>query len=193
MSSNRRVTLLVRLPRNEFGAGDRSNRATTSLDRWFGSVVDESSVLSSQSTVRENIYVPSRCAQSDHRDSQTIATQQRIRKGLRLLKRKINRAIRKERDNAVVLRVMARRFPSDSNEASVIRLLCRRATRRVKRLKDVLAEFHAIWHPPPRTWRFYARYLGMLYAPRRWLYCRLKMKNENAVSEYYVKIPSISR
>jgi hypothetical protein len=122
--------------------------------------------------------VPSRNEPSNDRWTQDIARRRRIRKGIRLLKRKINRAIRKERDNAVVLRVLARRFPSDSNEASVIRLLCRRATRRVKRLKDVLAEFHAIWHPPPRTWRFYARYLGMLYAPRRWLYCRLKMKTK---------------
>jgi hypothetical protein len=137
--------------------------------------------------------VPSPNEPSNDRWTQDIARRRRIRKGIRLLKRKINRAIRKERDNAVVLRVLARRFPSDSNEASVIRLLCRRAMRRVKRLKDVLAEFHAIWHPPPRTWLFYARYLGMLYAPRRWLYCRLKMKNQNAVSEYYVKIPSISR
>jgi hypothetical protein len=106
--------------------------------------------------------VPPRNEPSNDHCTQDIAGRRRIRKGLRLLKRQINRAIRKERENAVIYRLLARRFPSESNEALVLRLLCRRATRRVKRLKDVLAEFHAIWHPPPRTWRFYARYLGML-------------------------------
>jgi len=137
--------------------------------------------------------VPSRNEPSNDRWTQDIARRRRIGKGIRLLKRKINRANHTERENAVIYRLLAQRFPSDSNEASLLRWLGRRATRRIKRLKDVLPEFHAIWHPPPRTWRFYARHLGMLYAPRRWLYCRLKMKNQNAVSEYYGKIPSVSR
>jgi len=124
------------------------------------------------------LAVPSRNEPSNDRWTQAIARRRRIRKGIRLLKRKINRAIHTERENAVIYRMLAQRFPSDSNEASLLRWLGRRATRRIKRLKDVLPEFHAIWHPPPRTWRFYARYLGMLYAPRRWLYCRLKMKTK---------------
>src|SRR4029079_14302472 len=109
--------------------------------------------------------VPSRNEPSNDRWTQDIARRRRIGKGIRLLKRKINRAIHTERENAVIYRMLAQRFPSDSNDASILRWLGRRATRRIKRLKDVLPEFHAIWLPPPRTWRFYARHLGMLYAP----------------------------
>ena len=81
MSSNRRITFLVSLPRNEFGAGEPNNRAETSLERRSGSVSDESSVLNSQSTVRENVYVPSRCAQSDDWDKQSIASRRRWEPG----------------------------------------------------------------------------------------------------------------
>jgi hypothetical protein len=99
---------------------------------------------------------------------QKIARRQRVRKGLRLLKRRINRAVRNERENAVIYRLLARRFPSDSDEASLLRLLGRSALRRVKRLKGLLAEFHAMSRPLQRTWRFYGRRLHALYAPRRW-------------------------
>jgi hypothetical protein len=169
MSSNRRVTFLVRLDRSEFGTGDRRSRAATSLERRSGSVFDESSFLSSKSNVRESVYDSSGYALNDDRGEQSIASRRRIQKGLRLLKRKINRAIRRGRENAVIYRLLARRFASESNEASALRLLCRRAMRRVKRLKDVLAELHEIWRPAPQTWYFYVRRLGALYAPRRWL------------------------
>lgn len=181
MSSNRRVTFLVRLARNEFGAGDRSNRARTLLERSSGSAFDESSVRNSKSPLRESVYVPSRHAQSDDWGTQTIATRRRIRKGLRLLTRKINRAIRRELENAVIYRLLARRFPADSNEGSVLRQLRRRAMRRVKRLKDVLAELHEIWRPAPKTWYFYVRRLGALYAPHRLLCCREERERKNRV------------
>ena len=171
MSSNRRVTFLVRLARNEFGTAEPSNRARTSLERRSGSVFDESSVPSLKSTVRGmgSVYIPSWYLPSDDRDTGSVASRRRIRKGLRLLTRRITRAIRKERENAVIHRVLARRFPSESSEASALRLLCRRAMRRAKRLKDVLAELHEIWRPEPKPWYFYVRRLGALYAPRRWL------------------------
>jgi hypothetical protein len=181
MSSNRPITFLVRLDRNEFGAGDRSNRARTSLERSSGSAFDESSVLSSKASVREHVYVPSRYARSDDRDKQSIANWRRIRNGLRLLTRKINRAIRRGRENAVIYRLLARRFAPESNEASALRLLCRGATRRVTRLKDVLAELHQIWRPAPKPWYFYVRLLGALYTPRLLLCCREERKSRNRV------------
>jgi hypothetical protein len=131
------------------------------------------------SPVRESVYVPSRHARSNDRDKQSIANRRRIRKGLRILKRKINRVIRKERENAIIYRVLARRFPSESNEASVLRLLRRRATRRVKRLKDVLTELHEIWLPAPSRWYFYVRRLRALYVPRCLLCFREERKSKN--------------
>ena len=113
--------------------------------------------------------VPSRNEPSNDRWTQDIARRRRIRKGIRLLKRKINRAIHTERENAIIYRLLATRFPSGSNEASLLRSLGGRAMRRVKRLKGPLAELHEIWCPAPRTWYFYGRRLGALYAPRRWL------------------------
>jgi hypothetical protein len=151
MSSNRRVTFLVRLDRNEYGAGDRRSRAATSLERRSGSVFDESSFLSSKSNVRESVYDSSGYARSDDRDKQSIANRRRIRKGLRLLTRKINRAIHSGRENAIIYRLLATRFPSRSSEASLLRSLGRGAMRRVKRLKDVLAELHEIWRPAPKN------------------------------------------
>src|ERR1700751_1883284 len=103
MSSNRRVTFLVRLTRNGFGTAEPSNRPRTSLERRSGSVFDESSVLTLKSTVRGmgSVYIPSRYLRSDDRDTGSVASRRRIRKGLRRLTRRITRAIRKEQENAV--------------------------------------------------------------------------------------------
>jgi hypothetical protein len=98
-----------------------------------------------------------------------IARRRRLIKGIRLLRRKINRVIHAERENAIIYRLLATRFPSDSNEASSLRLLGQLAMRRVKRLKGPLAELKEIWCPAPRTLGFYVRRLRALYTPRRWL------------------------
>ena len=108
---------------------------------------------------------------------QNIARRRRTIKGIRLIRRKINHLIHTERENAIIYRLLAMRFPSDSNEASSLRLLGRRAMRRVQRLKWPLAELDEIWHPAPRTWGFYVRRLHVLYTPRRWL-CYRHPKSE---------------
>jgi hypothetical protein len=143
------------------------------------SVFSDSSLLTYKFQLSQRMLaVPSWNAASNDSSIQNIARRKRTIKGIRLLRRKINHLIHTERENAIIYRLLARRFPSDSNEGSSLRLLGRRAMRRVQRLKGPLAELGEIWSPPPRTRRFYARYLGMLYAPRRWLYCRLKMKTK---------------
>ena len=60
LSKRSLACILVRLARNEFGAGDRSNRARTSLERSSGSAFDESSARSSKSPVIESVYGSSR-------------------------------------------------------------------------------------------------------------------------------------
>ena len=98
---------------------------------------------------------------------QNVARRRRTIKGIQLLRRKINYVIHTERENAIIYRLLATRFPSDSNEVSLFRLLSRRAMRRVQRLKGPLAELDEIWRPAPRTWAFYVRRLRVLYTPRR--------------------------
>jgi hypothetical protein len=120
-------------------------------------------------SVRFSVLVVPWNAASNDPSIQNIARRRRTIKGIRLLRRKINHLIHTERENAIIYRLLATRFPSDSNEASSLRSLGRRAMRRVKRLKGPLAELHEIWRPAPRTWYFYGRRLGALYAPRRWL------------------------
>src|SRR5262249_30064212 len=93
----------------------------------------------------------------------------RTTRGIRLLRRKINHLIHTERENAIIYRLLATRFPSDSNEASSLRSLGQRAMRRVQRLKGPLAELNETWHPGPRTWSFFLRRLRALYTPHRWL------------------------
>ena len=110
-----------------------------------------------------------------------IARRRRLIKGIRLLRRKINRVIHAERENAIIYRLLATRFPSDSNEASSLRLLGQRAMRRVKRLKGPLAELNEVWRPAPRTWGFYMRRLRALYTPRRWLCSREERKSKDRV------------
>jgi hypothetical protein len=95
-----------------------------------------------------------------------IVRRRRLIKGIRLLRQKINRVIHGERENAIIYRLLATRFPRDSNEASLLGL---RAMGRVKRLKGPLAELGEAWRPAPRTWGFYVRRLRALYTPRRWL------------------------
>src|SRR5262249_45052875 len=108
--------------------------------------------------------------------AQEIGRRRRLIGGSRLLRRKINRVIHAKRENAIIYRLLATRFPLDSNEASSLRLLGQRAMRRVKRLKGPLAELNEIWRPAPRTWGFYVRCLRALYTPRRWLCSREERK-----------------
>ena len=126
--------------------------------------------------------VPSRNEPSNDRWTQDIARRRRIRKGIRLLKRKINRAIHSERENAIIYRLLATRFPSGSNEAALLRSLGGRAMRRVRRLKGPLTELHEIWRPARRTWCFYVRCLSALYAPRRFLCRREERKSKTGCS-----------
>jgi len=109
--------------------------------------------------------------------AQEIARRRRLIAGIGLLRRKINRVIHAERENAIIYRLLATRFPPDSDEASSLRSLGQHATRRVKRLKGPLAELNEIWHPAPRTWGFYVRRMRVLYTPRRWLCYREKRKS----------------
>jgi len=106
---------------------------------------------------------------SNEASIQNIVRRRRTIKGIRLLRRKRNHLIHTERENAIVYRLSATRFPSDSNEASSVLLLGRRAMRRVQRLKGPPAELDEIGSPTPRTWGFHVRRLHALYAPRRWL------------------------
>ena len=108
---------------------------------------------------------------------QNVARRRRTIKGIQLLRRMINYVIHTERENAIIYRLLATRFPSDSNEASSLRLLGRSAMRRVQRLKGPLAELDEIWSPALKTWGFYVRRLRVLYTPRRWL-CHRHPKSE---------------
>ena len=120
--------------------------------------------------VRFSVAVVPWHAASNDPSIQNIARRRRTIKGMRLLRRKINYLIHTERENAIIYRLLATRFPPDSNEALSLRLLGRSAMRRVQRLKGPLAELDEIWRPAPRTWGFYVRRLRALYTPRRWLY-----------------------
>jgi hypothetical protein len=97
-----------------------------------------------------------------------VARRQRVRKRLRLLRRRIRRAIRAELENAVICRMLAQRFPRDSREATVLQLLGRSAVHRVKRLNGLLAELLGPSKLLRKRWLFYLRRLRALYAPRRW-------------------------
>jgi hypothetical protein len=113
--------------------------------------------------------VPPWDAASNDPSIQNVARRRRTIKGIRLLRRKINYVIHTERENAIIYRLLATRFPSDSNQTSSLRSLGQRAMRRVQRLKGPLAELGEIWSPAPRTWGFFVRRLRALYTPRHWL------------------------
>jgi hypothetical protein len=112
-----------------------------------------------------------------------LGTQARIhrrqfRRRFYRLRRKVRRAVRVQRETAVINYLSAKRFPPTSEEALILRLLARSAMQRRKKLETVLNHLLDNSKVRPRKWLFDCRCFYASYAPRFWLLLWLKHQND---------------
>jgi hypothetical protein len=97
-----------------------------------------------------------------------------LRRRFYRLRRKVRGAVRVQRESAVINYLSAKRFPPESKEALILRLLARNAMKRGKKLEIVLNHLFDNTKVRPRKWLFDCRRLYVSYAPRLWLLLWLK-------------------
>jgi hypothetical protein len=90
------------------------------------------------------------------------------------LRRKVRGAVRVQRESAVINYLSAKRFPPESKEALILRLLARSAMQRRKKLQTVLNHLSDTTRVQPRGWLFDWRCFYVSYSPRPWLLLWLK-------------------
>ena len=105
--------------------------------------------------------------------------QEKLRTRLRRLRRDAHHAAIVQRENALIYRLLLRRFPPNSVHAVVLRLLARNAAHEMRKFKTLLRKLSgSATVPLPRrrllVWKcWYAR-----NAPRKWALLRLKHQKD---------------
>ena|ERR1700757_265750 len=97
-----------------------------------------------------------------------------IRRKFYRLRRKVRRAVRVQRESAMINYLSAKRFPPTSEEALILRLLAHSAVQRRKKLEIVLSHLFDNTKVRPRKWLFDCRRFYVSYAPGFWLLLWLK-------------------
>ena len=104
---------------------------------------------------------------------------EKLRARLRRLRRDTRHAAIVQREKALILRLLVRRFPSNSLHAVILRLLARNESRHLRKFKRLLCRLsgNATVTIPRRrffVWKcWYAR-----NAPRKWALLRLKHQKD---------------
>ena len=113
---------------------------------------------------------------SQYRDLQDEVRIRRraLRRRSRKLRWQVRRAIRAQRENAVINYLSAKRFPSTSKEARILRLLAQSNVQRLKRLEEVLDHSPDADHTQRRRLSFDWRCFCVAHAPRLVLLLWLK-------------------
>ena len=96
-----------------------------------------------------------------------------VRHRVRRLRQQVRRAIRVQRENALINYLSAKRFPRESKEAQILVLLAQNDAHRLKKLEKVLNRLSETSGTQPRSWLFDWKCFCVAYAPRllllRWL------------------------
>ena len=112
-----------------------------------------------------------RCDLGTQADVRRRALRHRVRR----LRQQVRRAIRVQRENAVINYLSAKRFPPESKEARILRLLAQSDVRRLQKLGAVLNRLSETSRNQPRSWLFDWRCFCVACAPR--LLLRLWLKH----------------
>jgi|AmaraimetP72IA01_FD_contig_31_5822276_length_606_multi_12_in_0_out_0_2 hypothetical protein len=98
--------------------------------------------------------------------SQAFIHRRALRRRALRLRRRVRRAVRMQRESAVVTYLCAKRFPSNSKEAVILRLIAGAAMRRRKKLETLLSYLSNTTSVQRRRWLFGWKCLCASYAPR---------------------------
>ena len=116
---------------------------------------------------------------------QTDLAQQRrryqdtLRGRLRRLRRYIHRAAIVQREKALILRLLVRRFPPNSLHAVILRLLARNESRHLRKFKGLLCRLSGnATVPIPRRRLFVWKCWYARHAPRKWALLQLKHQKD---------------
>ena len=100
--------------------------------------------------------------------------QEKLRRRLRRLRRRVRNAATAQREQALIYRLLARRFAVNSPHRLLLRMLARSAVRRMRRLEAVLHELRGVTRSQLlRRWLFAWNYWYARHAPRKWALSRL--------------------
>lgn len=95
--------------------------------------------------------------------------QRKLRRRVCRIRQTRRRRIRIQRESAIISYLSARRFPSNSKEALILRLLAQTSIHRVKRLESVLNHRSETSRKQPRKWLLDWKCFCALHVPRPWL------------------------
>jgi hypothetical protein len=99
---------------------------------------------------------------------------EKLRTRVRRLRRRVRDAANAQREQALIYRLLARRFAIDSPHRLLLRMLARSAVRRMRRLEAVLHELRgARTSRLLRRWLFAWKCWYARNAPRKWALSRL--------------------
>lgn len=110
---------------------------------------------------------------------QKLLREEKLRAGLRRLRRRVYRKVGIEREKALICRLLASRFAADSTHGWLLRMLARSATHRVVKLRNLLYEL-----PGTAISRLRRRFLltskcwYVLHAPRKLALLQLKYQRD---------------
>jgi hypothetical protein len=105
--------------------------------------------------------------------------QEKLRTRLRRLRRYARHAAIVQRENALIYRLLVRRFPPNSSHAALLRLLARNASHHLGKFKRLLRKLPGrATMPLPRRRLFAWKCWYVRNAPRKWALLRLKHQKD---------------